>query len=135
MVEDSPDDAFFMRYALKKAGFSGPIQVAITGQEAIEYLGGTGKYTDRGAAAPPTVVFLDLKLPCMDGFEVLAWIRQHANLNQLPVFVLTGSSEDRDKARAAELGAKGYYVKPPEAATLLQVLQMLQTDAGASLPV
>src|SRR2546421_12885115 len=100
LVEDSEDDVFFMRRALKKAQISCPLEVACDGQQAIDYLGRTGKYAGRAEHPLPSLVFLDLKMPCVSGFEVLEWLRQQPPaLNEIPVFVLTSSPEERDRNR------------------------------------
>ncbi len=130
LVEDSPDDVFFMRYALKKAQLEHPLHVATDGEEAIAYLSGTGKYSNREVFPFPTVVFLDLKLPCLSGFEVLAWLRAQPALSETPVFILTGSSEERDRQRARELGVMAYYVKPPDEAMLRQATEMLNARSA-----
>ncbi len=132
LVEDSRDDAFFMEYALRKAGITHSLHLAPDGEAALEYLQGTGQYADRAAFPLPTVIFLDLKMPCLNGFEVLAWIRAQPALRHLPVFILTGSSEDRDRARARELGAEGYFVKPPNDAMLREIMEGLGSPAPAA---
>jgi DNA-binding response OmpR family regulator len=128
VIEDSPDDVFFLRHALKKAGNSGAVHVVTDGQQALDYLRGIGNYSDRMAFPFPTVVFLDLKLPLVSGFDVLAWIRAQPALNLLPVFILTGSAEERDRAKVRELGAKDYFVKPPQRAMVLQVMETLSRN-------
>src|SRR6266404_5488733 len=95
LVEDSPDDVFFMRYALKKAGILHPVHIATDGQQAVDYLLGTDKYANRVEFPIPTSVFLDIKLPFRSGFEVLAWMRTQPALSQLPVFMLTGATKPR----------------------------------------
>jgi CheY-like chemotaxis protein len=136
LVEDSPDDAFFMEYALKKGGIPHPVHLVVDGEAAIDYLSGTGQYSDREAFPLPTVIFLDLKLPCLNGFEVLAWLRGQPALRHLPVFILTGSSEERDRRRARELGAQGYFVKPPSDAMLREIMESLDSPPSvASAPV
>jgi len=130
LVEDSPDDVFFMRYALKKAGILHPVYIATDGQQAIDYLQGTDKYARRDEFPMPTIIFLDIKLPFRSGFEVLAWMKNQPGLSHLPVFILTGSSEERDKTKARELGANGYYVKPPHHSILLEAMQSLNPSAA-----
>jgi CheY-like chemotaxis protein len=129
LAEDSPDDAFFMRYALKKAGITYAVHLAVDGEQTINYLMGTGKYSDRQTFPLPTVIFLDLKMPCLSGFEVLTWMRGQPGLSNIPVIILTGSSEDRDKKQACELGARGYYVKPPDATMLRQIMDGLNPQS------
>jgi CheY-like chemotaxis protein len=130
LVEDSRDDAFFLRYELKKTGIKASVQVVEDGQEAIHYLTGTGKYADRMEFPFPTVILLDLKLPLLSGFDVLARMREEPALSRVPVLVLTGSSEARDRARALELGARGYFVKPWPAQKLREAMESLSPAAA-----
>ncbi len=125
LVEDNEDDVFLMQRALMSAKLDIPMQVSRDGQEALDYLQGTGKFSDRVAHPMPALVFLDLKLPYVHGFEVLSWIRGESSLKELPVVVLTSSSEDRDRTRAEELGARGYLVKPPTADMIRDVMNGL----------
>jgi CheY-like chemotaxis protein len=113
LVEDNEDDVFLMRRALKGANVANPLFVAEDGQQALDYLGGVGKYNDRGRYPLPAVVFLDLKLPLISGHDVLAWIRRQAELDNVIVIVLTSSNEASDLNRCYSLGANSYLVKPP----------------------
>jgi len=126
LAEDDPNDVFFMQRALAKAGINLPLHVVRNGQEALEYLGGLGKFSDRAVFPLPSLLLLDLKMPFVDGFEVLAWARAQSALKQLPVVVLTSSAEDRDRQRAAELGANAYFVKPPTREMVTEILQFLE---------
>lgn len=130
LVEDSSDDAFFLRYELNKTGIEAAVRVVEDGLEALDYLAGTGKYAERAAFPFPTVVFLDLKMPFLSGFEVLARMREEPAFSRLPVLVLTGSSEARDRARALELGARDYLVKPLRAQKLREVMESLMLAAA-----
>src|SRR5689334_15264869 len=121
LVEDSEDDVFLMQRALKGAGITNPLYVVEDGQEAIEYLSGIGKYSDRDENPIPAIVFLDLKLPIKGGFDVLQWIRDNPELKSLVVVVLTSSNEPSDLKRAYGLGANSYVVKPPTATQLLEL--------------
>jgi CheY-like chemotaxis protein len=132
LVEDNPDDVFFMCYELKKAGIGHPVHIATDGQQAMDYLRGAGPYADRKAFPLPSVLLLDLKLPYLNGFEVLSWLRSQPGLNRLPVFVLSGSSEERDRDRASQLGARGYFVKPLGAPTLLGIFAALEGERRAA---
>jgi CheY-like chemotaxis protein len=123
LVEDSEDDAFLMRYVMEKSGVDNPLQIVTDGQMALDYLSGAGEYRDRKRFPLPFIVFLDLKLPYVHGFEVLAWIRQQPDLGGIPVVMLTGSAETRDRDKAASLGARCYIVKPPTTETLKEILQ------------
>ena len=126
LVEDEPSDVFLMKRALKGAQIPNPLQIACDGQEAINYLSGVDKYSDRSEFPIPSIVFLDLKLPYKNGFEVLTWIRSQAHLDQTLVMVLTSSSEERDIAQCYKLGARTFLVKPPTPAMLLELMVSLK---------
>lgn len=113
LVEDNEDDVFFMRQALREANIRNSLHVVEDGEQAVEYLSGTGGYADRVQYPLPVVVFLDLKLPLKSGHEVLGWIRRQAKFDPLLVFVLTSSNERADISRCYSLGASSYLVKPP----------------------
>lgn len=125
LVEDSRDDVYAFRYALKRSGIVNPVQVVTDGQKAIDYLAGVGVYGDRELCPLPFVIFLDLKLPYVDGFDVLTWIRTQRELESIAVVMLSGSAEDRDQAEAHKLGARNYLVKPPTAETLIALFDSL----------
>lgn len=123
IVEDSEDDVFFLKRALKEAKFIHPVQVATDGRMALEYLAGSGAYEDRTRFPLPKLIFLDLKVPYKSGFEVLAWIRENFASNAPRVIVLSSSPEERDKAEARRLGAHSYLVKPAKPAALRDAIQ------------
>ena len=112
LVEDDQNDVFFLRYAFETAGIDNPLQVVTDGQQAINYLSGTGKFADRQRYPLPCLMLLDLKLPGKMGTDVLRWIRSQPHLANLLVVVLTSSSELNDIDRAYECGAQSYLVKP-----------------------
>jgi DNA-binding response OmpR family regulator len=112
LVEDDENDVFFFRRAMKLAGWSSPLQVVNDGRQAVHYLEGTGDFSRRDEFPVPALVLLDLKLPYLNGLEVLKWIREHTTLRQLAVIMLTSSKEDVDVERACTLGANAYVVKP-----------------------
>ena len=113
LVEDNEDDVFLMKRALKSARVVNPLLVVEDGQEALDYLGGAGKFADRDRYPLPAVVFLDLKLPFISGHDVLAWIRRQKEFESMVVIVLTSSNEASDLSRCYALGANSYLVKPP----------------------
>ena len=122
LVEDNEDDVFAFKWALRKALVSKPIQVVTDGRRAISYLGGDNEFVDREQFPVPFMVFLDLKLPYVNGHEVLEWIRKQPQYREMPVVILSGSDEDRDHKRAHENGANGYLVKPVSPETLSRVI-------------
>src|SRR5277367_893529 len=126
LVEDQPSDVFLMERALKKAQIPNPLQVACDGQEAIDYLSGSGKFSDRTQFPIPSIIFLDLKLPYKNGFEVLTWIRTQPHLDLTLVMILTSSSEERDIAQCYRLGACTFLVKPPNPAMLSELTASLK---------
>jgi CheY-like chemotaxis protein len=119
LVEDNEDDVFIFRRAYKQAQLPHALQVVTDGQQAIDYLEGQGVFSQRELHPLPFLVLLDLKLPLKHGLEVLQAIRASSPLQTLCVIVLTSSAEARDILRAHELGAQGFLVKPPAAATLV----------------
>jgi len=112
LVEDRPDDVFLILRSFDLAGIRNPIQVVKDGEEAVGYLSGASKYSDRRAYPLPELVLLDLKLPKMDGFEVLRWIRANPDVPGLRVVVLTSSEAIQDINAAYALGANSFLVKP-----------------------
>lgn len=96
----------------------------------MDYLSHEGVYTDQEKYPAPFVIFLDLKLPYLDGFEVLTWIRQQPALRPIVVVVLTGSDETRDHQKAYALGARSYLVKPPQAEHILQFMESMRSYWG-----
>src|SRR4051812_18617576 len=104
VVEDREDDALLMRRAFEQGAISNPLQIARDGAEAIAYLGGSNKYSDRTQYPLPILILLDLKMPGIDGFQVLSWIRsQPGHLRATPVVALTSSGEPSDIDRAYDL--------------------------------
>ncbi|HVV01541.1 MAG TPA: response regulator [Verrucomicrobiae bacterium] len=114
MVEDDENDALLLQRAFAKAGHGDNWRLARDGAQAIDYLSGIGSYADRVAFPMPFLMLLDLKMPGVDGFEVLQWVRKQPELKRLLVVVLTSSNLQKDVDRAYELGANSYLVKPVE---------------------
>ncbi len=112
VVEDSADDLDMMLRALTKARVANHIQVARDGIEALDFLFCTGVHAGRDIERPPRVVLLDLKLPLVDGFEVLRRVKADPRTRQIPVVVLTSSFEQRDIVESYHLGVNSYIVKP-----------------------
>lgn len=126
LVEDNEDHVVLIRRAFAKSKVLNPVQVVRNGEDAIAYLEGTGRFSNRDEYPLPAVVLLDLKLTGLDGFDVLRWIRQQAGLRALRVVVLTSSSEIRDVNLAYQLGANSFLVKPVDFEDFVRVTQALQ---------
>ena len=114
LVEDNPDDVFLMRRIFKKEKIEASLEVVTDGKQAVEYLEAKDKRRGDDPAALPDLIFLDLKLPFLDGFDVLAWIRRSLALASVPVVILTSSLEDQDREKASAFGVP-FLVKPPTA--------------------
>ena len=112
LVEDNPDDVKLTLRALNKGNILNEVIVAEDGVEALDYLFGTGKFAGRDTGVMPQVVLLDIKMPKMDGLEVLQRMRADERTKLLPVVVLTTSSEDKDRVESYKLGANSYVRKP-----------------------
>ena len=114
LVEDRDDDVLLIRRAFERAKILNPLHVASNGEEAVAYLKGEGKYSNRDEYPLPDLVLLDLKMPGLNGFDVLQWIRRQPGFASLRVVVLTSSDQMRDVNEAYHLGANSYLVKPTE---------------------
>jgi two-component system response regulator len=112
LVEDNPDDEDLTLRALEQNRIKNAVVVARDGAEALDYLFGTGKYAGRDTNLLPQVVLLDLKLPKIDGLEVLRRLRADNRTKLLPVVILTSSNEEQDKLKGYSLGANSYVRKP-----------------------
>ena len=112
LVEDNPDDEELTLLALKKSNILNEVIVARDGAEALEYLFATGKYADQNSSRIPQLILLDLKLPKLDGLEVLKRLRADPRTKLIPVVVLTSSSEEEDMLASYRTGANSYVRKP-----------------------
>ena len=111
LVEDNHDDVELALHALKRNNILNPIVVARDGQEAVDYLFYGGKYED-SRHDPPALILLDLKLPKLDGIEVLRKIKAESSLKKVPVVILTSSKEEKDLVESYDLGVNSYIRKP-----------------------
>lgn len=112
LVEDNPDDEELTRLAFKECNFANELVVVRDGQEALDYLFATGKYSGRDICDQPQVILLDLKLPKVDGLEVLSRVRADERTRFLPVVILTSSKQEQDLIAGYSLGANSYIQKP-----------------------
>jgi len=125
LVEDNPSDIDLARRALHKSRIANDLVVAEDGREALDYLFGAGAHAGRDISDLPAVVLLDLKLPRIDGLEVLRRIRADERTRRLPVVILTSSKEERDMAAGYDLGANSYIVKPVDFAQFAEAVRQL----------
>jgi two-component system response regulator len=112
LIEDNPNDVELALHALKKNNLANNIHVARDGAEALDFLFGTGEYADRQINRPPKVILLDLKLPKVDGLEVLRRIKGDERTRMIPVVVLTSSREEQDIVESYRLGVNSFIIKP-----------------------
>jgi CheY-like chemotaxis protein len=112
LVEDNQMDVVLTLDAFREAKLKNTIQVARNGREALDYLFGLGKYTDRTLFPMPNLILLDLKMPGIDGFEVLRQVKNAEMLKRIPVVILTSSKEEGDRALSYDIGANSYLLKP-----------------------
>jgi len=126
IAEDDPSDVFLLQRAFNAAGVPASLHFVRDGQEAIDYLGGEANYADRTAYPLPDLMLLDLKMPRLNGFDVLQWLRQQPGLKRLLVTILTSSDQARDIDRAYDLGANSYLLKPHGSGELAELVQRVE---------
>ena len=125
LVEDNPDDELLAIRALKKNNIMNEVVVARDGAEALDYLFGAGAYAGRDMSVMPQIILLDLKLPKIEGLEVLRHLRNDERTKLLPVVVLTSSKEERDLTESYSLGANSYIRKPVNFAQFTEAIRQL----------
>jgi len=126
LVEDRGDDILLIQKAFSRAQIPNPMMVVRDGDEAMAYLAGEGKFSNRAEYPLPWLILLDLKMPRVDGFEVLRWIRKQPGFSSMIVIVLTSSEHIQDVNRAYQLGANSFMVKPLEFDNAVSVSKMIQ---------
>jgi CheY-like chemotaxis protein len=124
-VEDKQEDLILFGRACDAAGLPAVVHAVDDGLRAVAYLRGEGEFGDRHKHPMPDLIVLDLKLPRMDGFDFLKWLREESGLS-LPVLVFTEAGNAEDKARALAEGAAGYFVKPRDFETLVRLAESLR---------
>jgi two-component system, response regulator len=125
LVEDNPDDVKLTLRAFKEHNVGNDLVVVIDGAEALDYMFGTGRFAGRDLSHAPAVVFLDLKLPKIDGLEVLRRIRADSRTALQPVVILTSSREEQDMIAGYQLGANSYVRKPVDFEQFLEAARQL----------
>jgi CheY-like chemotaxis protein len=127
VAEDDVDDIAFLKRAFVKEGINVPLYFVRDGQEAIDYLSGEDPFANRAEHPMPTLMLLDMKMPRLNGFDVIKWIRDQKVLRRLPVLVLSSSDLDKDVNRAYDLGANSYLRKPSKLEELGRMARDLET--------
>jgi CheY-like chemotaxis protein len=126
LVEDNRMDVELTLDAFKEARLQNKIQVVMNGQDALDYLFRRGKYSDRKTYPMPNLILLDLKLPGVDGFEVLRQVKSAPIIKRIPVVILTSSKDEGDRALSYDMGANSYLVKPVSFEGFLGVVQQIE---------
>jgi len=125
LVEDDENDALLVQRAVRKNLITNPIHWMRDGLEALDYLKGIGKYADRQKFSFPEVIILDLKMPRMNGLELLAWIKENPEYRVIPTIVMSSSRLDEDVARSYLLGANTFMVKPSDFDVLAKMIKTI----------
>jgi two-component system response regulator len=125
MVEDNVMDVELTLDAFSQVGFKNKIEVARTGEEALDYIFTRGKFADRKGSPLPDLILLDLKLPGISGHEVLAELKTKESLKRIPIIILTSSREEGDRAICYDSGANSYLVKPVDFAEFIRVVRAI----------
>ncbi|MBI2924409.1 MAG: response regulator [Verrucomicrobia bacterium] len=125
LLEDDPNDAELTRRAFQRADIVNPVRVVHDGEEALDFVFGTGVYARRKGARLPQVILLDLKLPGMNGLEVLRRLKADERTKHIPVAVLTGSTRDRDVVESVRLGAGAYILKPVDFSRFTKIVPQM----------
>jgi CheY-like chemotaxis protein len=125
LAEDNPRDAEMTMRALRKINFLNKVHWVKDGEEALNYLMRTGEYSDRDAGNSPKLILLDIKMPKVDGIEVLRRVKSNDKLKGIPVVVMTSSNEERDIFESYQLGVNSYIVKPVEFGAFVETVAQI----------
>jgi two-component system, response regulator len=126
IAEDDPNDVFLLRRAFQKVGIAHPLVVLRNGQEVMDYFSRDSNCRVERKTGFPALMFLDLKMPMIDGFDVLAWFQSHPLQAKLPIVVLSSSNQEKDIQQARQMGADEYRVKPQQFEELVMIVKEVQ---------
>ena len=127
VAEDEESDRMILELAFQKAKLPRPLVLVHDGQQLIDYIGGTGPYADRSAHPLPALVVLDVKMPGMNGLDVLAWLATQPQFKEIPAVALSSSADESDMEKARQLGAREYFVKPHSLHALIDIAHQMHT--------
>lgn len=125
-VDDDPDDRFLLEQAWRQAGIGNPLRTIDDGPGLVDYLSGSGAYSDRTRYPLPAMILLDIKMPGMSGLDVLKWLRAQESLRRVPVLILTASTAPTDVTEAYRLGASCFFIKPSALDELIELLKAVK---------
>ena len=125
-AEDEASDRMILELAFQRAKLPCSLVIVRDGQEAVDYLSGKGWYADRATHPLPALVVLDLKMPRMNGLDVLAWLAEQPDFKGIPAVVLSSSADELDMKKARQLGAREYFVKPHTLDELIKIARQMQ---------
>jgi CheY-like chemotaxis protein len=125
LVEDDANDVMLMRTALTRTGLNTQLEVVHDGEQALHYLQRSGEYANRRGHPYPSVIVIDLKMPRVNGLEVLRWLHDHPECPAIPTIVFSASRMDQDVQEAYRLGASSYFVKPTGFQELLELVKIM----------
>jgi CheY-like chemotaxis protein len=125
IAEDDENDALILQQALRKVGFDNPFHISRNGADVMKYMKGEEPYSDRERYRFPRMLITDLKMPQVDGFELLTWLQNHPECNVIPRLVLSASQQEEDIQRAYKLGVNSYFVKPITFDGLVGILRIV----------
>ena len=126
IVDDDENDIFFAKRAFTEINVHCTFQILKNGQETVDYLAGHGEYANREKFPLPMMILMDLKMPIMDGFQVLAWLRGRPGIKVIPTIVFSSSDLPTDITRAYELGANSFISKPVSFDSLVEVMKVIR---------
>jgi two-component system response regulator len=126
LVEDSADDIELAMLAFERHGIAGRVTVALDGEEALDFLRGLGRFADRAGGRHPRMILLDLKMPLVNGLELLREIKADQRTRKIPVVAMTSSRDERDVETAYDLGVNGYVAKPADFNEFIELVGLLK---------